>query len=331
MYRILQVGLGPLGVRIASDVVQRKLGAVVAAVDSAGHLVGKPLSSVVPGSPDTPIAASIDDLPQQAYDLAIVSTRSELPACAPTLRALLERRLSVISTCEELAWPWLRHAALGRELDELAQSRGARLLGTGINPGFLMDALPVLMSTACGTVKRVTAYRIQDALLRRIPFQQKIGVGMERARFEREAAARTIGHVGLGESLHFLAHYLGFTIDRWDETIEPVIAERALDSGIGPVTPGSVCGVRQQARGFQGEHEVICLVFQAAIGQPEPHDRIVIKGDPPIDLVIHNGVHGDVATSAVVLNAARGLLAAPPGLQTMATIALQGCTPPRAR
>ena len=226
----------------------------------------------------------------------------------------------MVSTCEELIYPWLRHVALAEELDELAKANGGRLLGTGVNPGFLMDALPVFLSSVCKDVHAVQCYRIQDASARRIPFQRKIGVGLDDAQFAAKVKDGTLRHVGLGESLHFISHYVGLPIERWEEDISPVKADRDMTSGVGPVARGKVCGVRQVARGFRDEKTVLHLEFQAAIGQHEPHDKIVIEGDPRLELVIPGAVHGDTATCAIVVNAIPQVLAAAPGLHTMATI-----------
>jgi 4-hydroxy-tetrahydrodipicolinate reductase len=256
---------------------------------------------------------------------AVVTTRSDLALCMDTFRGLLARGCSVVSTCEELSWPWLRHPVLAQELHELAVRSGARILGTGINPGFLMDALPVAVTSACHEVRALRVERVQDAARRRLPFQEKVGVGLAPAEFERRVAAGTLRHVGLGESLHFLAHYLGWRVERWEETIAPVLAERALDSGLGPVAAGAARGVRQEARGWVGGKLALQFAFQAALGEREPRDRVVIDGEPPIEFVVPGGVHGDTATSALVLNMIRPLLAAEPGLHTMASVPLQGC------
>jgi len=135
--------------------------------------------------------------------------------------------------------------------------------------------------------------RIQDAGKRRLPFQRKVGVGLSVAEFEKRVAARTLRHVGLGESLHFLAHYLGWRIERWEETIAPVLAERALTSDLGPVVAGAARGVRQEARAWVDGRVALELVFQASLGEPEPRDRALIEGEPPVELVIPGGVHGD--------------------------------------
>ncbi len=328
-YRFLHVGLGPLGRRIAADVVRRRLGDVIAAVDPA-H-AGRPLAELVPGADaDAVVAAALDDV-TAPIDVAVVATVSDLALCAPTLRALLERTISVVSTCEELAWPWDRHTALAGELSQLALGRGVHLLGTGVNPGFVMDALPVAITTACAEVRRVEVHRIQDAALRRLPFQAKIGAALSVAEFERRVAAGIVRHVGLRESATMIAAALGLGFERYQESIAPIIADTPLVCDLGAIAAGDVRGVHQEGRVFAAGREVITLIFRAAIGEPDPRDRVIIDGDPALDLTIAGGVHGDVATSAVTLNAIVGLLDldAAGGLHAMSTIPLRGCAPPR--
>ncbi|HYE03587.1 MAG TPA: hypothetical protein VD963_10175 [Phycisphaerales bacterium] len=329
--RILLVGLGPLGRIIASDLVERGLGRVIAAVDSAPELAGRPLDSLVrdpdPGGVGVSIVPSLAEVSGWSrIDAALVATSSDLRLAAPVLKDLLGRGLPVVSTCEELVWPWLRHRELARELDEAAHAGGGRLLGTGVNPGFVMDALPLALTAACKHVRAVRAWRVQDASTRRLPFQQKIGAGLDEREFRRRIAAGTLRHVGLGESLHFVASALGLRIDRWEESIDPVHARADLACGLGPIPRGCAAGVRQVARGYDrgapADGCVVHLEFVAAIGQPDPHDRVVIEGVPQIDMVIRGGVHGDIATSAIALNCIEPLLEARPGLHTMATIAL---------
>jgi len=336
MYQLLHVGLGPLGQRVVADLQRRGLGRVVAAVDPAPAFVNRELAELVPGLANAlpggtrpRIRSSLEEVNEWAsIRCAVVTTRSDLELCMDTFRALLSRGCSVVSTCEELAWPWLRHPVLAQELHELAVRGGARIVGTGINPGFLMDALPVAATSACHSVRSIRVERIQDAGKRRLPFQQKVGVGLSRAEFERRVAAGTLRHVGLGESLHFLAHFLGWRIERWEETIGPVLAERDLESDLGPVPAGNARGVHQEARGWVGGRLALELIFQAALGEAEPRDRAVIEGEPPVELLVPGGVHGDTATSALVLNVIRPLLAAEPGLHTMASLPLQGCVSP---
>lgn len=327
MYQLLHVGLGPLGQRVIADLEKRRLGHVLAAVDPAPAYLGRDLAEIVPAVPrGVRVRGHLDEVREwERIRCAVVTTRSDLELCMDTFRALLARGTAVVSTCEELSWPWLRHPVLAQELHELAVRNGGRIVGTGINPGFLMDALPLFATSACQAVRSLRVERIQDAGQRRLPFQEKVGVGLTVAEFERRVAAGTLRHVGLGESLHFLAHFLGWRIERWEESIVPVLAERALSSGLGPVAPGAVRGVRQEARGWVGGRPALELLFQATVGEEAPRDRASIEGEPSFELVIPGGVHGDTGTSALVLNVIRSLLAAEPGLHTMASLPIQGC------
>ena len=329
MTQVLAVGLGPLGRRVARDLYRRGLGRIVAALDHAPELVGRPLSDVVPEADPSVVIRTVpgEIRDWSAIRCAIVTTSSDLELCMDTFREILARGISIVSTCEELSWPWLRHPVLAQELHELCVRHRASVLGTGVNPGFLMDALPVAVTTACLAVRGVRVERIQDASSRRIPFQRKIGVGLSRDEFAARIADGSLRHVGLGESLHCVAHALGLRIERWEEEIGPVLAEEPARSALGAIEPGTARGVRQVARGFSGARAVIELVFQAAVGEPDPIDRIVVDGDPPLELAFRGGVHGDDATSAIVLNSLRTLLAAEPALHTMSTLPLGGCAP----
>jgi len=331
MYRILHAGLGPLGIRIIQDLYKRKLGTVIAAVDINPQYVGKKLSEIVPGIDcDVRVMASLDDYSAwDQTDAALVTTSSDLRKCAETFRQLLPHQEAVITTCEEAVWPWLRHQALADELDTLCKKHNSKLLGTGVNPGAMMDMVPVFATCVCQSVKKIEIHRIQDATSRRIPFQKKIGATLDDAAFAAGVKAGWLRHVGLGESLHFVANAMGWTIDSWHETIEPIKAEHDMTCGLGPIKKGDACGVYQTASALSGGSEVIKMVFRAAIGHADPQDRVIVTGDPGVDMVYKGGVHGDVATIAMTLNSIASLLAARPGLHTRGTIPLVRCTPTR--
>lgn len=330
--RLLHVGLGPLGVRFVRDYAERGVATVVGAVDISPELAGKRLDSLDPSakaklgsSGRVEVVPTLEDVPANVWDLvdcAVVTTSSALPACADTFRALLARGVSVVTTCEEATWPYLRHPALARELHALALAHGGRLLGTGVNPGYLMDALPTFLTTACKSVKSIEIHRIQDATSRRIPFQKKIGATLDTRAFKQGIREGWLRHVGLGESLHFVAAAMGWTIDRWNETIEPVPASKPLKCGLGKIAKGDAAGVRQVANGYSNGKRVLRFVFQAAIAQKDPMDRVIVTGEPSLDVQIPGGVHGDVATSSITINAIPSLLAAPPGLHTMMSVPL---------
>ncbi len=313
---LCHIGLGPLGRGVLADAIARGLGPVVAAVDPA-H-AGRELVELVPTAPaGLVVAASVEELAQVPFGRALVTTQSDLELCMETFRPLLARGVDVVSSCEELLWPWLRHPILAQELHQRCVRGRGRLIGTGVNPGFVMDFLPAVLSGATHRVERAEIARVQDATTRRLPFQKKIGAGLSPAAFEAAAAAGTLRHVGLGESLALVAHALGLEVERWDESLEPVLAERPLECGLGPIPVGHAAGVKQVARGLRGEQLLVRLEFVAAIGQAQPRDEVRLIGDPPLHLILEGGVHGDRATSAVLCNVLVALARIEPGLATM--------------
>lgn len=320
--RILHVGLGPLGRAICRDVHERGLGQVAAAVDVDPRLAGRPLGEIVPQTgADTAVFADLPSaLASGPFDACVVTTSSWLADCADTFRALLRAGLTTVSTCEELLLPHRSSPELAFELDTLAREHGGRLLGTGVNPGFLMDLLPLITTALCRDVRSILVERVQDASRRRLPFQRKIGIGLSTEEFEARARSGRFGHAGLAESLLFLAEHLGLAAERVETTLEPLVATAELASGLGTVRPGKVRGLRQAVRAASPDGRTLHLEFVAAVGIPAPVDRVRIEGDPDLEVDVPGGVHGDTATCAITLNAIPALLAAPPGLHTMADV-----------
>ncbi len=324
--QIAHIGFGPVGQRIVSELLRRRLGTLCKVIDIHPNLAGHQLSDFVANAPDgLTISQDIGDLSD--VDIAVISTTSSLEDLWPTLQEVLKQGVSVVSTCEELAYPWMRHPERSIDIDTLAQSHGSAVLGTGVNPGFLMDVFPVAMTSVCSDVKAIRIHRVQDASPRRKPFQQKIGAGMSCEEFEEKVRDGELGHVGLGESMHLVADTLGMTLDSWHEYTTPVIAPHSMSCEVGVIERGEVAGVLQFARGYQGDDCILEFVFQAAIGQIDPQDRVLIEGTPAVDVVIKGGVHGDTATAAMTLNSIKSVLRAPAGLHTMATLPIPGWSP----
>ena len=223
----------------------------------------------------------------------------------------------MVSTCEELAFPDDTNAAVAAELHQQAVNAGATLLGTGINPGYLMDAWPLYMTVPCQTVRAIRVTRVQDASDRRGPFQRKIGAGLEESEFRRRAADGEIRHVGLTESARMIAAGMGWSLDDLTETIEPIMASRAIETDHVSISAGQVAGVRQKGVGVAAGRPVITLEFRAAVGLGESYDAVSIDGVPPVEARIDGGVHGDLGTAAVVVNAIPRVATAAPGLVTM--------------
>jgi 4-hydroxy-tetrahydrodipicolinate reductase len=317
--RVVQFGCGPIGCRIARLAAGRAHLQLVAGIDIDPALHGRDIGEVDGGEPlGAVIVGSWDRLPDDAAPaLAIHTTGSSLRAVAPQLRALLQKGVDVVSTCEELAFPDDTNAALAAELHEQAVNAGATLLGTGINPGYLMDAWPLYMTVPCQTVRAIRVTRVQDASDRRGPFQRKIGAGLKESEFRRCAADGEIRHVGLTESARMIAAGMGWSLDDLTETIEPIMASRAIETDHVSISAGQVAGVRQQGVGVAAGRQVVTLEFRAAVGLDESYDAVSIDGVPPVEARIDGGVHGDLGTAAVVVNSVPRVAAAPPGLVTM--------------
>lgn len=322
--KVIQIGLGPIGQKVVRYIQERKGARIVAAVDLDPAKVGRDAGEVC--GLDRKLGVIVSDrlsaaLKKCTPDVAVVCTASSLKKSAPCILEVVARKIPVVSTCEELSFPWQTAPALARQLDEAARRSRVAILGTGVNPGFLMDFLPLAMTGVCRRVDAIRVSRIQDASIRRIPFQQKIGAALTLKEFEAKHLEGTLRHVGLTESMHMIASSLGWKLTKTEDCLSPIVARKAIKTGYKPIRAGMAAGVQQIGRGWVGKRQVITLVFRAAIGEPHAADTIEIQGDPCLKSVIHGGVNGDVATCAITTNAIAAILKAQPGLRTMADIA----------
>jgi hypothetical protein len=326
--KVLHVGLGPIGAAVVRQVAERKGFRIVGAADIDAAKAGRDLGEVAGVGRKLRIKVSGDvrkAIKAAKPDVVVLCTSSSLKRVLPQMQEIIKLKVPIVSTTEELAYPTKGNMKYARAIHELARKAKVAVLGTGVNPGFVMDALPAFLSAVALRVDAVHVERIQDAATRRVPFQEKIGAGLDLAQFHARVASGSLRHVGLGESLHFLAHCLGWEIEDWSETLEPVLAPRELRCALGPIRAGQPCGVRQTARARVAGRERMTFEFQAAIGQPEPRDRVRFESDPPLELLLPGGVHGDRATSAVLINCLAPLCDAAPGLASMASLRMPTC------
>jgi 4-hydroxy-tetrahydrodipicolinate reductase len=322
MIRIVQVGIGPLGRMIAERVEGRTNMAVVAAVDRDPELAGRDLGELcTAGGQGVAVSRTLGEaLGRTGADVAVLTTVSDLKRIVPQIEEILEHGLPVVTTCEELAYPWETDPDSAHRIDRAARHKGVAVLATGVNPGFLMDTLPIVLSAVCQRVDAVKVSRIQDASTRRVPFQRKIGAGLSLEEFEVKRRAGDLRHVGLTESMHMIASRIGWSLDRTEDVITPVVAKRRIEGGSTIVEDGTAAGVQQIGRGFVGSEEKITLTFRASVGEPSPEDSVELIGIPHLVSTIPGGVHGDVATCAITLNAVAQVLRAGAGLRTMADL-----------
>ncbi|MEW5899212.1 MAG: dihydrodipicolinate reductase [Bacillota bacterium] len=319
----IQYGLGPVGctiVRLGFKRGLRYIGAVDCDPGKAGRDLG--LAVGLGRELGVPVTEKAEDLLARAGGVVVThATGSLLKQVLPQLIELLAAGCTVVSTCEELSYPFWAHPEEAAVLDEAAKKHRGRLLGTGVNPGFIMDFLPLCLTLASQEVASVKVERVVDAAGRREPLQKKVGAGLSREEFVRGVESGAIRHVGLPESVAMLAAGLGWPLEKIDEEIEPVISSRRLSTGYVTVEPGGVAGVHQVARGYvNGGGARIVLDLKMAVGEAGV-DRITVEGQPPLTLEVTGGVHGDLATASVIVNSIAALASLPPGLHTMLDLA----------
>jgi hypothetical protein len=317
--RVIQFGIGPIGASIAKLMREKQAIQIVGAIDTDPAKVGRDLGEVV-GAADAPwgvkVSANAKEVLEQSADVVIHSTSSSLPQVMDQLLACLEAEACIVSTCEELSYPFRTHPDLAAKLDSAAKDWGVALVGTGVNPGFVMDKLVVTLAAVSQRIEHAKALRVVDASKRRLPLQKKIGAGMAVEEFRAQVAAGVIKHVGLPESVAMVADSLNLPIDEITETIEPLVAKEKVQTEFLTVEAGQAAGVHQIARGLAAGKELIYLELQMYVGAKDPADTIELKGLPNISLVIPGGSHGDIATASVVVNSIPVILDAPAGLRT---------------
>lgn len=319
---ILQIGLGPLGIKIGQFIEERKGLKTVAAVDKNPAIAGQDLGELCGSKPNgIVIKANLEDaLRDTRPDIAVLTTVSDMDRIASQIEEIVKHGIPVVSTCEELSFPWQTSPALAQKIQQAAAANNVAVLGTGVNPGYLMDALPVFLTAVCQDVSAVVVNRFQNAQFRRIPFQKKIGAGLTPEEFEMKKSDGSLRHVGLTESIHLIAHRMGWQLDKTEDIITPVIADKVIETPAITIDKGNATGVRQEGNGYVNGDIKIRLTFQATVGEPESYDEVIIHGTPHIHSKITGGVNGDIATCAITLNAIPQVLRSTPGLKTMVDI-----------
>ena len=317
--RAIQYGVGPIGAAIVRLMREKQAIEIIGAIDKDPAKAGRDLGEVV-GAADAPwgvkISAESAAVLGEAADVVVHSTSSYLPNVMEQLLECLAAESCVVSTCEELAYPFRKYPDLSKQLDATAKDWGVALVGTGVNPGFVMDKLVLTLSTVSQRITRARAVRIVDASKRRLPLQKKIGAGMSVEEFRAQVAAGVIKHHGLPESVAMVSDGLGLAVDEIIETIEPVVAKSKVKTEFLEVEPGQAAGVHQIARGLARGEEKIYMELQMYVGAVESSDTVELEGQPNIRLVVPGGTHGDIATASVVVNSIPPLLDAPAGLRT---------------
>ena len=317
--RAIQYGIGPIGASIAKLLREKASVEICGAIDNDPAKVGRDLGEVV-GASDAPWGVKISDNAEevlsQAADIVMHTTSSSLEKVADQLIECLKAGSCVVSTCEELSYPYRTHPELAEKIDKEAKDWGVALVGTGVNPGFVMDKLLITLAAVSQRIEHAKALRIVDASKRRLPLQKKIGAGLSVEEFRAKVAEGAIKHVGLPESVAMVADALGFAVDEIIESIEPKVATERVQTEYLAVEAGQAAGVHQIARGLCAGKEVIYMELQMYVGAKDPADTVTLTGHPNIGLTIPGGSHGDIATASVAVNSIPVILDAPAGLRT---------------
>lgn len=320
--RVAVVGLGATGLAIAEALASRADCELVSAVDVRPDLVGVGLDSLVPEAPAVPVVAALDGLPEA--EVAVVATSSWIEGIEPTLVDLVSRGMNVVSICEELRDPELAHPAVVGRLDGLAREHGVSVLGTGCNPGMLMDTLPLVLSGLTVEVQGVSVRRTAD-MSRYGAILQKFGLGLAPEEFDvRRGSGDVMGHVGFDQSIAALARGLEWDLDSIE--VDPV--ERDLVAAVDrtgehlKVSAGTVAGVVHRARGVRSGEAVIELETRFGIFEPgddvAPGDSMILVGrEQTIEVNAPGGYESFLSTVAMACNAVTAVVEAEPGFRTL--------------
>ncbi|MCL2008878.1 MAG: 2,4-diaminopentanoate dehydrogenase [Treponema sp.] len=319
-------GFGSMGQGAAAMLLKKK-GVEICGIINRSRYVGEEMHAVLgvqkKGHPDVIVTNKVEDvIKEKCCDVVLGFTDSFTKDAHEKLKTALMNKLNCISIAEEMAWPWAQNPEIADELDKIAKEKGVTLLGTGINPGFIMDYLVIALSGVCEDITNIEAKRVNDlSPFGRFVIQEQ-GVGISVEEFEkRKAADEMTGHVGFPESLSMIAAALGLKLDKIEQTRDPIISKVDREHPHAKVVPGSLAGIRQQGFGYIDGKKFITLDHPQQI---HPHlenvntgDYINIKGTPDINIATNPEIPGGIGTFSMAVNMIPHVINSESGLKTM--------------
>ncbi len=333
--RVVQWGFGAMGRGIAR-LLSRRLGVeIVAVCDTNPELLGKSMDEVLEiaseGRSEVRITDSIEEaLANTPVDICVIATDSFVRGVFPKIKAVVEKGVNVLTIAEEMAFPWAQEKELADRMDALARGHRVSILGTGINPGLMMDLLAVCLSGAMTDVRHVKCERVNSLSPFGKTVMEEQGIGITVEDFEKGVREGTLaGHVGFRESAAMISKALNLRYDSLDQQMLPIVTDVDRRSPHGFAPKGHVAGVNMTAQAKAGDREVISLIHPQQI-EPEQvgvntGDYIVLTGEPPISMAVKPEVNGGLGTIAMACNMLPFVVAARPGLLTMLDLPVPRC------
>jgi len=318
--RIVQFGLGPIGQACIEVLLQKPSIELVGGIDIDPQKVGKDIGEICGLNKSLGIAVRGDvaaALADWHPQVVVHTTLSFLDRVEEQLTTIIRAGAHVVSSTEELFYPFQRNPEFCQRIDTLAKQHGVAVVSTGINPGFAMDILPLCLTGVCTEVNKIIVTRVVDTSQRRLTLQKKTGAGISRQEFEERLAATNFGHIGLRESAMAVMTTLGWLADEIEESIWPVMAETKVRTDFLTVEPQQVAGLHQVMRVKSEGEERLVLDLQVYVGAEKPHDSVEIIGNPSFSMRIEGGIFGDTATVGALVNTIPKIISAQPGLRTM--------------
>lgn len=315
--KVILYGLGPIGVATGKILTKRSWVRIVGGVDNAKEKIGRDLGELLElrARMDMGVADSLSKVFSESQaDVVIHATNSSLEQVYPQLEEIITHGINCVSSTEELFYSAIKNPGLTRKIDSLAKTRGVTVVGTGVNPGFVMDTIPLVLTAVCESIEKIEIQRIVDASTRRFPLQKKIGTSLHPEEFRRRVDENGLGHVGLVESLQFLSANLGWKLDKIEEKVDPVLSEEDITTQFFKVKKGQVAGIKHIAKGMKDGRVVITLDLRMYVGAKNPCDTVYIKGNPSLKVETEGGIPGDIATAAILANSIDLAVKSEPGL-----------------
>ena len=322
--KVVLWGMGSMGSGMGKYLVDKKGVEIVGAIANRESKAGKDVGEFFGLDKEVGVKITNDPMSVITEDVDVVlqATSSFVEDVYPQIEEIVKRKVNVISIAEEMAYPMVENKELSEKIDKIAKENNVSVLGTGINPGFVLDLLIIALSGACAKVDKIEAARINDLS----PFGPTVmrtqGVGTTVEEFEKGIKDGSIvGHIGFLESIHMIADRLGIKLDKVEQTREPIVSETHRETPHVKVEPGMVAGCRHIARGYSDGKEVILLEHPQQIHPgkegTETGDYIKIKGIPDINMSIQPEIPGGIGTMAVAINMIPVIIGAEAGLVTM--------------